>query len=217
MTHREERIPSSERYYLSVSCSQYFLSLKRNVYEHISTSLNTSNAPDGRHTDGTDGIILPAENNHHFAYKRYPCSFIPHEAFWVKENPKPLVGGFNELSFVVDSVRRVKSATLLLDAGDVMTGNPITEYTYAGAEGGALFEMMNRIGYDLWTPGNNDFDISSANLRKLTVIAKFPTVSANILDTLNHFPVNNKEYVVIEKNGLKIGVIGIMSDDFYIL
>jgi 2',3'-cyclic-nucleotide 2'-phosphodiesterase (5'-nucleotidase family) len=143
------------------------------------------------------------------------ASFIPHEAFWVKENPKPLVGGFNELSFVVDSVRRVKSATLLLDAGDVMTGNPITEYAYAGAEGGALFEMMNRIGYDLWTPGNHDFDISSANLRKLTTIAKFPTVSANILDTLNHFPVNNKEYVVIEKNGLKIGVIGIMSDDFY--
>jgi len=66
----------------------------------------------------------------------------------------------------------------VLDAGDVMTGNPITEYTYAGAEGGALFEMMNRIGYEAWTPGNHDFDISSANLRKLTNIAKFPTISA---------------------------------------
>ncbi|MGD1045623.1 MAG: bifunctional UDP-sugar hydrolase/5'-nucleotidase [Bacteroidota bacterium] len=143
------------------------------------------------------------------------ASFIPHEAFWVKENPKPLVGGFNELSFVVDSLRRVKPVTLLLDAGDVMTGNPITEYTYGGAEGGALFEMMNRIGYELWTPGNHDFDVSSANLRKLTNVAKFPTISANILDTLNQFPVNNKEYIVIEKNGLKIGIIGIMSDDFY--
>lgn len=143
------------------------------------------------------------------------ASFIPHEAFWMKENPKPLVGGFNELSFIVDSLRHVKSSTLLIDAGDVMTGNPITEYMYAGAEGGALFEMMNRIGYELWTPGNHDFDISSANLRKLTTIAKFPTISANILDTLNQFPVNNKEYIIIVKNGLKIGIIGIMSDDFY--
>jgi 5'-nucleotidase / UDP-sugar diphosphatase len=143
------------------------------------------------------------------------ASFIPHEAFWVKENPKPLVGGFNELSFAVDSLRRVKSTTLLLDAGDVMTGNPITEYAYDGAEGGALFEMMNRIGYELWTPGNHDFDISSANLRKLANVAKFPTISANILDTLNQFPVNNKEYIIIEKNGLKIGIIGIMSDDFF--
>ena len=58
------------------------------------------------------------------------------------------MGGFNELSFVVDSIRQVKSVTLLLDAGDVMTGNPITEYIYKGAEGGALFEMMNRIGYE---------------------------------------------------------------------
>jgi 5'-nucleotidase / UDP-sugar diphosphatase len=143
------------------------------------------------------------------------ASFVPHEAFWVKETPKPLVGGFHELSFIVDSIRHAKPATLLIDAGDVMTGNPITEYTYGGAEGGALFEMMNRIGYELWTPGNHDFDISSANLRQLTKIAKFPTISANILDTLNQFPVNNKEYAIIEKNGLKIGIIGIMSDDFY--
>jgi 2',3'-cyclic-nucleotide 2'-phosphodiesterase (5'-nucleotidase family) len=143
------------------------------------------------------------------------ASFLPHEAFWVKQNPKPLVGGFNELSFVVDSIRHVKTATLLLDAGDVMTGNPITEYTYSGAEGGALFEMMNRIGYEAWTPGNHDFDISSANLYKLTNIAKFPTVSANVVDTTNRFPVNNKEYVIIQKNGLKIGIIGLMSSDFY--
>lgn len=143
------------------------------------------------------------------------ASFIPREAFWVREMPKPLVGGFNELSFAVDSIRRVKTATVLLDAGDVMTGNPITEYAYKGAEGGALFEMMNRIGYEVWTLGNHDFDISQENLRKLTTIAKFPTISANILDTLNHFPVNNKEYVIIEKNGLKIGIIGVMSGDFF--
>jgi len=145
------------------------------------------------------------------------ANFLPHEAFWIKETPKPLVGGFNELSFIVDSLRRVKPFTLLLDDGDVMTGNPITEYPYQGAEGGALFEMMNRIGYEVWTPGNHDFDISSENLRRLTAIAKFPTVSANILDTLGGFPVNNKEYLIIEKNGLKIGIIGIMSGEFYTL
>jgi 5'-nucleotidase / UDP-sugar diphosphatase len=143
------------------------------------------------------------------------ASFIPHEAFWMKDTVKPLIGGFNELSYAVDSLRKVKKWTLLLDAGDVMTGNPITEYEYQGASGGALFEMMNRIGYDAWTPGNHDFDISVANLKKLTEIAKFPTISANILDTLNQFPVNNIEYTIIEKNGLKIGIVGVMSGDFY--
>jgi 5'-nucleotidase/UDP-sugar diphosphatase len=145
------------------------------------------------------------------------AAFIPHEALWVRQTPKPMIGGFSELSLAIDSVRRAKPLTLLLDAGDVMTGNPITEYVYKGAEGGALFEMMNRMAYEAWEIGNHDFDISQENLRKLTEIASFPTLCANIVDTLDRFPVNNKEFVILEKDGLKIGIIGIMSKDFYTL
>jgi 2',3'-cyclic-nucleotide 2'-phosphodiesterase (5'-nucleotidase family) len=143
------------------------------------------------------------------------ASFIPHEATWIRSNQKPLIGGFNELSFMVDSLRHAFENTLLLDAGDVMTGNPITEYPYHGADGGALFEMMNQVGYEAWTVGNHDFDISVDNLKKLAHIANFPTVSANIQDLAGHYPVNNKPYVIIKKAGLRIGIIGLMSNDFY--
>lgn len=124
------------------------------------------------------------------------ASFLPHEAFWVKENPKPLVGGFNELSFKLDSLRRVKGTTIVLDAGDVMTGNPITEYRYKGAEGGALFEMMNLCGYDAWTFGNHDFDLSQNNLKRLTGLASFPSVNANIVNSEGKFSLNNTPYVI---------------------
>jgi len=143
------------------------------------------------------------------------ASFVPHEAVWVRSTPRPLVGGFNELSFVVDSLRRVKPHTLLLDGGDVMTGNPITEYVFDGAQGGALFEMMNKIGYDAWTPGNHDFDISKENFTSLVKIAKFPPISANVVDEEGSLAFNNREYVIIEKNGLRIGIIGLMSRAFY--
>ena len=143
------------------------------------------------------------------------ASFIPHEAFWIKQNPKPLIGGFNELSFAVDSLRRVKGATILIDAGDVMTGNPITEYTYDGAQGGALFAMMNMIGYEAWCLGNHDFDISQDNLRALTKIAAFPTLSANVVNAAGAFPLNNKPYTIIEKGGLRIGIIGVMTQGLY--
>ncbi|MFH0991130.1 MAG: bifunctional UDP-sugar hydrolase/5'-nucleotidase [bacterium] len=143
------------------------------------------------------------------------ASFIPHEAAWIRSEPKPLVGGFNELSFVIDSLRKVKASALLLDAGDVMTGNPITEYDYHGAQGGILFEMMNRLGYDVWTAGNHDFDISKENFIALTKIAAFPTLSANLVDANGKLAYNNKEYLILEKNGLKIGVIGVMSRLFY--
>jgi 5'-nucleotidase / UDP-sugar diphosphatase len=144
------------------------------------------------------------------------AGFLPHEALWKKENPKPLIGGFSELSFLVDSIRKCKP-TLLLDAGDVMTGNPITEYEYKGASGGALFEMMNKIGYDAWCFGNHDLDISQENLKSLAKIAKFPAVSANLVDDHNRLPLTNKKYVIIKRNGIRIGIIGIISQSLYSL
>jgi 5'-nucleotidase / UDP-sugar diphosphatase len=143
------------------------------------------------------------------------ANFTPHQAFWVKSEPKPMVGGMNELAFAIDSIRATNAATLLLDGGDVMTGNPISDLEYKGAEGGALYEMMNRIGYDAACPGNHDFDISQKNLSALIGLAKFPSLSANLVNDEGKFPVGNKDYVIIERGGLRIGIIGLMSQGLY--
>lgn len=143
------------------------------------------------------------------------AAFVPHEAFWARQSPKPLVGGMKELCTMVDSIRKGDAATLLLDAGDVMTGNPITEREYRGTMGGALIEMMNRIGYDAWCPGNHDFDVSQANLVKLSRLATFPLLSANLVDTGGAFNVNNRPFVLVERGGLRIGIVGLMSQDLY--
>jgi 5'-nucleotidase/UDP-sugar diphosphatase len=143
------------------------------------------------------------------------ASFLPHEAFWMRSDPKPMVGGFQELWWMVDSIRKAKGDVLILDGGDVMTGSPISEIDYKGSTGGALFEMMNNIGYDAWTIGNHDLDISQDNLRQHTAIAHFTTLSANLTDTLGNFPFNNKEYIIVNKNGLRIGIIGLMTPDLF--
>ncbi len=143
------------------------------------------------------------------------AAFVPHEATWIRQSPKPLVGGFRELEFAIDSIRKVKPDVLLLDGGDVMTGNPITDRSYRGAEGGALFEMMNLVRYDAWCIGNHDFDVSQKNLIGLTKIANFPTLSANIVNAKNEFPVNNKDYIILERGGLRIGIFGLMAQGLY--
>ena len=164
--------------------------------------------PSGAHSQTRTLTILHTNDMH--------AKFAPREAYWVRDaNPKPMVGGFNELCYAVDSIRRVKPVTLLLDAGDVMTGNPIADIQYRGAYGGALFDMMDRIGYEVWCPGNHDFDVSQDNLRLLTRIATFPTVSANLIGPSGTGPVDNVPYVLLEKGGIRIGVIGIMSEDLY--
>jgi 2',3'-cyclic-nucleotide 2'-phosphodiesterase (5'-nucleotidase family) len=40
-------------------------------------------------------------------------------------------------------------------------------------------------------------------------------VCANLIDTAGAFPVNNRPYVLIEKNGLKIGIVGLISRELY--
>jgi 2',3'-cyclic-nucleotide 2'-phosphodiesterase (5'-nucleotidase family) len=142
------------------------------------------------------------------------ASFVPHEATWMRKDPKPMIGGFNELYFLVDSIRKTKDV-LLLDAGDVMTGNPITEYTYNGIYGGLLFKLMNDLKYDAWCFGNHDFDVSQENLFAITKFVNFPTLSANIVNAKNEFPLHNKPYTIIEKNGLRIGIIGITTQLLY--
>lgn len=138
------------------------------------------------------------------------ANFVPHEATWMRETPKPMVGGFTELEFKVDSIRKVRPNVLLLDAGDVMTGNPITDREYKGAEGGILFEMMNLIKYDAWTIGNHEFDISQENLKALIRIARFPALSANLVNDKGEFPFNNREYIIVNKGGLRIGMFGLI-------
>ncbi len=143
------------------------------------------------------------------------ASYLPHEAYWIRSTPKPLVGGFNELAFAVDSIRKTRTVTLLLDAGDFMTGNPITDRVYKGAEGGGLVEMLNLIGCEGLEPGNHDFDISYANFLKLAAVAKFPVFNANLMDEKTGLPITKKQYIIVEKNGLKIGIFGLMSREFY--
>ncbi len=143
------------------------------------------------------------------------AGFVPHEATWIQATPRPMIGGFRELFWIVDSIRRAKGDVLLLDAGDVMTGNPISTIEHEGAKGGALFEMMNKVGYDAWAIGNHDLDVSQDNLRRLTRIARFPTLSANVTDSAGNFVLNNKDYVIILKSGLRIGVLGLTTTDLF--
>lgn len=141
--------------------------------------------------------------------------FLPREAAWVKTLPRPMVGGFNELTAAVDSIRALRPDALLFDAGDVMTGNPICDMEHGGAQGGLLFAMMNRIGYDLWCPGNHDLDISQQNLRALVALAEFPSVSANLVTEAGTTLPGVRDYVILERSGVRIGVIGIMSRELY--
>jgi 2',3'-cyclic-nucleotide 2'-phosphodiesterase (5'-nucleotidase family) len=121
---------------------------------------------------------------------------------------RPPIGGFVALDYYVKQQRKLAPASLLLDAGDLMTGNLISDMDYKGAQGGALIEMMNMIGYDGRTFGNHDCDKPITNLAKLNALANFPTFCANFVDSAGK-DFTGEKYHIYNVGGFKVGVIGI--------
>lgn len=116
------------------------------------------------------------------------------------------IDNFPQMAALVDSLRTAHPGLLLFSAGDNRSGNPINDRYEEVSK--PMYDLMNAVGFDLSTFGNHEWDGGPIALRNVLTWAKFPFVSANVTfdDTLqmpNHHP-----YVIFDRDGLKIGVIG---------
>jgi 2',3'-cyclic-nucleotide 2'-phosphodiesterase (5'-nucleotidase family) len=128
------------------------------------------------------------------------------------ERSGELHGGIAALDAKVREIRQAaKNPVFLFDSGDVSTGHPISDLEQQGVLGGALFRMMNALGYDAWCIGNHDFDHGRANVAKMVELLKFPTLSANLTVTGDP-PIKIERWRILEKDGVKVGVFGLMSE-----
>lgn len=141
-------------------------------------------------------------------------TFLPYN-YMVGET-KRLVGGMETMSHYLSEIRKSSGEVLLMDTGDVMTGTLATQLEYKSVIGGAMMEFMNLLGYDVWCYGNHAFDKGQENAKGLERLANFPTVLTNIAYKENGELFAEKPYVILEKAGLKIGVIGVMEETFLI-
>ena len=115
------------------------------------------------------------------------------------------IDNFPKLAYVLDSLRAVHPDILLFSSGDNRSGNPINDRCELPSR--PMYELMNAVGFNLSTFGNHEWDSGVEALRDLLNLANFPFVSANVsFDDSLQMPVS--PYVIIERNGLKIGVLG---------
>ena len=118
------------------------------------------------------------------------------------------MGGALERAAYVDSVRTADGAgnVLLLHAGDFVQG---TSYF---TEFGGTLEVgdLNALGYDAVTLGNHEFDNGIEALGSLLSGLEMPVVVCNY--DFSPFEAGKyiKPYVIVEKAGLKIGIIGVL-------
>lgn len=100
--------------------------------------------------------------------------------------------------------------TLILSAGDMFQGSPDSNLLY----GKTVVEVMNKIGFTAMTLGNHEFDWGIDTLKVRAKQARFPFVAANVIDnTTNKAADFAKPYIIIEKQGIKIAIIGLATPE----
>ncbi|WP_312268771.1 bifunctional UDP-sugar hydrolase/5'-nucleotidase UshA [Pseudescherichia sp.] len=132
-----------------------------------------------------------------------------HGHFWRSDDREY---GLAAQKTLVDSVRKEVAAeggsVLVLSGGDINTGVPESDLLDAEPD----FRGMNLIGYDAMAVGNHEFDNPMAVLRQQEKWAKFPFLSANIYQKSTGERLF-KPWAIFKRQDLKIGVIGLTTDD----
>ena len=113
-----------------------------------------------------------------------------------------------------DSVAALKKLdnAILADAGDASQGVALASQS----KGESVIKIMNAAGYDVMAAGNHEFDYGLGHFKELRDMANFPIISANTYKgdaLLCADGDNNGANVIIDKNGVKVGIFALTTQN----
>ncbi len=117
-------------------------------------------------------------------------------------------GGYLRRIAMLKEERQKDPTLLLFDSGDFSQGSSY----YTMFKGDVEVELMNRMHYDAVTIGNHEFDFGLDNMVRLFRKANFPIVCSNYDFGDTELAEIVKPYIVIKRNGLKIGVFALCPE-----
>jgi 2',3'-cyclic-nucleotide 2'-phosphodiesterase/3'-nucleotidase len=117
--------------------------------------------------------------------------------------------GLTRAATIVDSVRAAHPGrAILVDAGDLLQGNPLT-YVAARSPVGAthpVIDAMNAMRYDAMAIGNHEFNYGLPLLERALAGARFAVLAANAY-TPNGRPAYRR-WVMLDRAGVQVAVVG---------
>lgn len=113
-------------------------------------------------------------------------------------------GSLSQIATKVKEIRTEQPNTILVDAGDTIQGNFVE--TFKDEPVDPMMLGFNEMKYDVWVLGNHEFDFGLGVLNRSLKQFKGQSLGGNIKrpDGNPFLP----GYTVIERGGIKIGVIG---------
>jgi 5'-nucleotidase/UDP-sugar diphosphatase len=175
---------------MTASCASVRSDMDSSV--DVSTNLSSAGAAQSRE------VTLLFTND-------FESAFDPIPAYW---NPDvELLGGIAHIATLVENLRQQEDVVFLFDAGDIFTG-VLSKKT----QGVVPMEMMITMDYDAMVIGNHEFEYGWQSFARMKDRLPFPVLGANLFYSDSGLPYA-QAYSVLEKQGVRIGVIGVMGQD----
>lgn len=145
-------------------------------------------------SDTEHSLTVLHTNDHH----GHPMAFFDY--------PSPGQGGLPARASLVKAIRTENPNVLVLDAGDLNTGRPESNFFKAQPD----IQGYNYIQYDALALGNHEFDINMDQMQAQIAAAEFPWLCANAKKDGKYLP-NVKPYIIKDYPGFKVAVLGLVT------
>lgn len=117
--------------------------------------------------------------------------------------------GIDELTTYLKNARRTDDNAIFISAGDMWQGSSESNMT----KGLIMTDWMNELDFAAMTIGNHEYDWGGEYIEDNEEFAEFPFLAINIYDrATNKLADYCEPSVVVEADGLQIGIIGAIGD-----
>ena len=131
-----------------------------------------------------------------------------HGYIWGNEETGTVAQRAHVINEARQEVTSSGGVVLLLDAGDVRTGTYCSDTRRSEPD----LEAMDAMGYDAMVVGNHEFDVNYSVVLQQRELVSFPILGANVLSAETGESLLDPA-VVIERGGLRIAIIGLVTSD----
>lgn len=121
---------------------------------------------------------------------------------------KVAIGSVARMAKIINDFRDKYGEVTLLDCGDSPYNTNIANLF----EGLSTVTVMNVMGYDATAMGNHDFDYAFSILQRNASVANYEFLSNNTVLKNGKTPDFMKPYIILDIQGVKIGVAGFTDD-----
>jgi 5'-nucleotidase len=124
-----------------------------------------------------------------------------------------LSGGISKIASILKEAKKKNPlGTFIISSGDDLMGRYF--HTFKGE---AIYTLMSQSQYELYAPGNHEFDKGSNIFANSLDYAKFQTICSDLIVEDTVLEGKCLPYKIVNSQGAKIGFFSLMTEDFSLI